>query len=981
MALQKNKGPLLTSRFKGLVDVIPLKWRSKLGMTRLVQQNPLDIDASSPNGAGPYGHLVSSAVEQERTDERRKTDVYLESPIGTEMIEYVRTPDGQIATRTHTIVNEGDPLPTLTELIIAAEQDAWGNGQVEQVVTTVPNLFGGKDYTVERPDRAPPDFGALLETTETGETVAGTAVLPVLGVGELMRSEKQLTEQTKRMTVRYRTIADLPIVLVNKKTDEHKQIVTVTRTWDLDTVAPPVPTSTTDVDFTRLGDGTAITEVLGVPNVFGGRDYVRERPDNVPPEFAALLEKQTFEETIEGTAADPTLGTGEYRREEQQVTEFTKRVSVLFRDPAEFPRVLVGKRTNPDKQVVTVTRTWDLDSVTPPVPTATQDTTFQPLGDGTAIQEVLGVPNVFDGNDYTREIRDLVPPDFGALLEITTFTEDVVGTAADPTLGTGELSREEKQLTEFTKRVSVRARDIATLPKTIIGFETDQNKEVVTVTRIWELDTTAPVAPTATKDTEFQKLGDGTAIQTIKEKAVFPGQVYGKSLENLIPPKFRAFIPTRVNESTVTGTVIADPTFSTGEISHEEQQIDLFNKRVKSVTIAAPALPVHKFDFETVEEYGGGLVRIEYTLDITANLQDTDIDASQYFLKSEITDLGNGYSIKQSVHKLTPPWPPLQGQEYDERFDVVLPFTQQVTAAGTGIGNPRTEIKPIDVWRQQNRTIDISEIEDVLEAYSLSYPGNVNIDMPDVLLGVEGVIEETSGEGDNDEDGAVAFTGDHSISMSLRASAQSSSTLLPDAILTLKQFWGNNVKATNYQFFLASPVAPGDVLTKLAALVGGPVVDWPKFNPEIVTLKAIGQRVSLQVVATSQGSEAVSGSGSSSTTGGGTGQSVEVGLSLKTIRISPTIHDEITLTGVTTDSTSISATATAEASGLGPLETRTESASVNASITPTTIDATVGATEWPATGKYLYRVEAQPYRYGFIQFHCTVVDAADFPNN
>jgi hypothetical protein len=99
------------------------------------------------------------------------------------------------------------------------------------------------------------------------------------------------------------------------------------------------------------------------------------------------------------------------------------------------------------------------------------------------------------------------------------------------------------------------------------------------------------------------------------------------------------------------------------------------------------------------------------------------------------------------------------------------------------------------------------------------------------------------------------------------------------------------------------------------------------------------------------------------------------------MRISPTIHDEITVDGTTSDTDSVSATASAEAVGLGPPEAETQSSTVNSSVEPTTIPATAGAIDWPTTGKYLLRVDAQPYRFGYIQIHAVVVDAADFPIN
>ncbi len=122
-----------------------------------------------------------------------------------------------------------------------------------------------------------------------------------------------------------------------------------------------------------------------------------------------------------------------------------------------------------------------------------------------------------------------------------------------------------------------------------------------------------------------------------------------------------------------------------------------------------------------------------------------------------------------------------------------------------------------------------------------------------------------------------------------------------------------------------------------------------------------------------------------STAGGGTGYSEERGLTIKTLRISPTIHDVILVDagtyGYGTASESVTATAYAGAYGLGPSESQsTGPLSVSATISPMTIPATLGQTGWPTSGLFLYRTDPHPYRYGYIEFHCVIVDAADFPN-
>jgi hypothetical protein len=415
MALLKNPGPLLTSKFKGLVDVIPLKWRAKLGLTTLVQKDPTDIDPTALGDSTADGVRVVSSVQQDLTDERKKTDVFIGDPIGSTMVEYFRTKDGQVGTRTHTVREEGDTLPSLTELIIEADQDAWGDGRIEQVVSTIPNLLGLYDYRVERPDITPPDFGALLATTEESHTVAGQAALPTLGAGELMREERQIDAQTKRVTVR--------------------------------------------------------------------------------------------------------------------------------------------------------------------------------------------------------------------------------------------------------------ARDLAELPMSLTSYDTDEHKEVVVIIRTWQLDSVSPIAPTATTDTKYQPLGDGTAIQTVAAKAVFPGPVYSKSIENLIPPKFRATIPTVISEITSTGTANSNPTLATGELSHEEQQIDVFNKRTKSVSFGTLSPPVGFTDKETTEELGGAVLDVVYTLQTSGTLS---IETGLLIVQSELTDLGNGYEIRTTKKNHAGSWATVPSQNFDREMQVVV---------------------------------------------------------------------------------------------------------------------------------------------------------------------------------------------------------------------------------------------------------------------------------------------------------------------
>lgn len=364
-----------------------------------------------------------------------------------------------------------------------------------------------------------------------------------------------------------------------------------------------------------------------------------------------------------------------------------------------------------------------------------------------------------------------------------------------------------------------------------------------------------------------------------------------------------------------------------------------------------------------------------------------------------VTDVDEGYLVKESkfdpiegsnlvADKVTVFYPDglygvaLCGQDYDKRLNVSVPYVEKLQPMCYGVGSEFSDITPQDYEHALVHTIDPETIAEVLENYSFSYPGKVNIDLPDVLIAVYGFVETNTSDGASQETGASTLTGNGSLSQNLTAQAQGKANILSDSYPVIKQFWGNNISCTHIHFFLENPVTQADVLTRLNAILSPDSVSaWPKFNPELVTLVMTGGGVSALAKAHSEGSYAISGTGEASTTAGGVSYSVERGLTVRTMRISPTIHGEITVGGDTYGSESVSATAYAEAAGLGPLETQTTGPlTCVASVTPTTIPATAGATTWPTSGKYLYRVTPNPYGYGFIEFHCVVVDAADFPN-
>jgi hypothetical protein len=321
------------------------------------------------------------------------------------------------------------------------------------------------------------------------------------------------------------------------------------------------------------------------------------------------------------------------------------------------------------------------------------------------------------------------------------------------------------------------------------------------------------------------------------------------------------------------------------------------------------------------------------------------------------------------------------GQERNRQFGIPIPFTRRLTLDGVGVGDADKTITPLNPILSVTEESDMTELETFLSTYSLKYTGRINVDLPDRLISVASVMESNSGDGASTEDGTAELTGNGSISLSLRATAQASASIIPKVFAKVQPFYGNNVKCTHVHIFLPAPVVDTDVTTRLATILGVSLVAWPKYNPVTEEIRVVGGRFSLQVSASSQGSASLGDTGSSSSAGGGTGYSEEKGLSVEIIRISPVIHGLINVSGTLSTIQALSADASSEAAGVGPAESISRSGSIAASVTPSSLAATAGTTAWPTTGVFLYRIDSEPFIENFVQFHCIVVNAADFPNN
>lgn len=488
-----------------------------------------------------------------------------------------------------------------------------------------------------------------------------------------------------------------------------------------------------------------------------------------------------------------------------------------------------------------------------------------------------------------------------------------------------------------------------------------------------------------TESGDQHNLGNGWLDQTVVQAPeLFPELVSGIEAADVFPEIFKAVFPLFTHSELEDGDIDDPPTLLTDELSRVEKQETIWHKRVQTSkrTIPVPQTKTALRRFGG-EQFGGEVTEMVAFLNSTEPPVEVGLDV----VSSDVRDLGNGKFVRQTEKlDVATEWPELEGQEYDESLDVVVPYIEQTILQGTEIGTPGTDIKPSDKFHAKKRTIDSTAAATVLDAYVMSYPSTVGVTMPDKLVGLSSQVQFQTGDGADSETGdyTLTGTGGHSVSLELRADATASATAIPEVFADIKQFYAPNVDCTHYIFFLPNPVDSADVLTKIGTIVSPAAISaWPKFNPQVLTILIVGANSALKVNAVSKGSysEDAGASTTSSTTGGGTGYSRSKGLTLRRMQISPTIHGALTVTGTTTDDIDLNADADAEAVGLGPAETVTQTDTITAFVTPTSYSATTGATDWPSTGLFLYKVDARPYKYGYVMFHAIVVDAADFPCN
>jgi hypothetical protein len=295
-----------------------------------------------------------------------------------------------------------------------------------------------------------------------------------------------------------------------------------------------------DASVEALGDGRTVKTEVVVPNVFAGRSIVKTKVDLTPEKFRAAQQDTTNEESVAG-AIDPSiaLGAGEFRKSEQQVTEFVKRVSTTNRDISASTDLTETVITN-QGQVATRTLRLSAEAQSIIPDALLVDGSIDALGDGRTIKTEVRVPEVFEGKNLSLEKPDVTPQKFRAAIPASSVETTVAGTVTDPIVLAGnEISKSEQQVTEFVKRISATTRDPAA-EATITGakvYTSELGGGIANVTETYS-SSGEITADLNTVSVSSEALGDGKFVGQKVELPVIPtlvGQDYDELLDVVFP--------------------------------------------------------------------------------------------------------------------------------------------------------------------------------------------------------------------------------------------------------------------------------------------------------------------------------------------------------------------------------------------------------------------------------------------------------------
>ena len=921
-------------------DVVPAKFRSSL-QTK-TDQKTVAGDAEVPS-LEDSGELSKS--EQQITKFLKRTSVTSRdaNQLPKSFTQKSTDNDRQVVTVIETLqTTDSIEQPSATTTI---QSEAVGEGLFVVTKSQVPEVFNAKSIQKTKADLTPQKFRAAQEDTVREENVAG-GVNENLSLfdGEFSKSEQQINKFVKRTSLTSRIIKNTPSLKESIITPEGQLATRVlTLAPGSQTLSPEA--KLIDGNIEALGDGRTVKTETRVASVFPAKTISKTKVDLTPEKFKAKVEDETIEENVEGTI-NPSISllAGEFKKSEQQVTQFVKRTSKTART-TETTNFLSEKVLTQQGQLAT--RKLTLGQAEQYIDNINQDlieASVEALGDGRTVKTEVRLDGaIFDGKTKTNRQAIRIPEKF--ISKIDESSEVVVSETATPDIlgtdGSGVAESSAQRLTEFTARKSKTELDI---DSSVIEGQTNNVKQPIKITSSIE-DSGNVSGSDVNAKTEFvriQSIGGGKFVKEVGEALdFFKQRSYSQETPDPAPQKFRVEIPAVTEEFNEEKTEVSegDSALDDGEISKTAQQIDAHTVRkriVKRDSTEDAKLEGGKI-FTT--ELNGGVADV--TEEYHAGPKKQDIELGTVSFESEA--LGSGKFVTRTV-KITEP-KELKGSIYDEQFDVQIPFSRTIVAAKELNITDSSETTPRDPVQSIKTIYKKDEIKASLIQKKFTVGDIVNISLPDTLEGLKIITETAKDETTEEAEGTgntVTISGKIGIDIDA------------DFLATIKSGYSGPATAVRHFFFLPEDACSiDDILTATGAKSV-----WPIFKPQPVNFSLVLRQKSEQctIQVSLPDNEATSVE---------TDESVKV----RVINIPPTLHTNIEIETPNPGDGSSKNIKVNKPTGGSVFQTINANAEMKTKgeIVATEPEAITG-------GNCLYSVSASPYKYGLIRVEAVTVD-------
>ena len=445
---------------------------------------------------------------------------------------------------------------------------------------------------------------------------------------------------------------------------------------------------------------------------------------------------------------------------------------------------------------------------------------------------------------------------------------------------------------------------------------------------------------------------------------------------------------TLITDQIVPNGTPADPLTWTGNfgvIESSVEPISATKSKKTTVTSNGPG----SLKATTLIESQLGLVEAEVEKSIVT--QSTVASGGLNVVKDSINPLDGVKSERETV--TVDAWPENVGVDSDEQLGFGVKYKETIVEADAfqnaqyWVDLDYIDYKPIDKWKSLKREVDRTKLSEVLLPKWIKTPVEVNVTLPDKLLGVKVYWGHSYGAGQSFDHGFSTSSSNYSLSSS--GSSKNSYGINGDIYFNIEQGYSGPIKGEKHIFFLEigkdgrvqsdeiintlnnfhlngspsnAPVTIGATGATVQVVQTSPAnyyKPWPHIRTRTENIVLITGGKSETINKSKTESNSINGFAS----GNGFGTSFDVDVNARSINIPATLHPQITIEEETFGATG--GQYLTPTYGVRPKSLAVTTATVN------------GIEENMPTfpvGNYLYQADVELYKYGFVKVTAITVE-------